>query len=202
MQSVAHALSPVAFPAFTGAQVYMLQATAGTLADVAPEGYRGIIDNMLKEGDVPADMPVWLTIDESNVKAGKKHRRGGAHVDGCYEVCDWGGDGPSGWLNGVPGRMLSPEDQRRSYENPNGGMIIASNFEACRVWLGEVDGVAGLGGDCEHLRDQFDGLDSSMMEANRAYLTNSTCIHESLPLKADYPRQLVRITLSEQYKFN
>lgn len=202
MLSAARPLSEVSFPEFTGTQIYMKRMRAAVAHLAVPQAYRALVRRMLFDASIENDQVVWLTIDESHVKKGKKHRRGGAHVDGCYEVADWGGDGPSGWLNGVPGRMLSPEDQRRSYENQNGGMIIASNFEACRVWLGEVEGVAGLGGDCEHLRDQFDGLDSSMMEANRAYLTNSTCIHESLPLTKSFKRQLVRITLSENYQYN
>ncbi|ANZ50037.1 hypothetical protein PARSHIK_128 [Erwinia phage vB_EamM_Parshik] len=203
MQSVAHALSPVAFPQFTGLQVYMLQATAGTLADVAPEGYRDLVSNMLKDGNIPADTQVWLTVDESNVKAGKKQRRGGAHIDGNYDLfaSDWC-TGSSGWLNGVPGRELTLEEHHRSYQEFGGGMLIASNHAACQVWEGEVNGIPGQGGDCEHLRDQLEMLPTYLMESNRAYLTNSQCVHESLPLKVDFPRQLVRITLSEQYKFN
>lgn len=201
MQSIARPLNVVAFPEFTGAQMYMKKVLAKVAHLVVPLAYRPMVRQMILDAGVASDQHVWVTIDESRVKKGQKHRRGGAHIDGCYETMGWNGWGGGGWLNGVPGRMLSAAEHALSYQNPNGGMIIASNYEACKVWTGEIDGIAGQGGSCEHLRDQFDALESGMMEANRVYLTNSTCIHESLPLEQTFNRQLIRITLSAEHQF-
>ncbi|QVW28633.1 hypothetical protein pEaSNUABM8_00136 [Erwinia phage pEa_SNUABM_8] len=200
MQSIAIPLAPVEFPKFSGVQMYMKKVMASVAHFAVPLEYRIMVRDMIAISDIPGDQDVWITIDESRVQKGQKHRRGGAHIDGCYETMGWNGWG-GGWLNGVPGRMLSEAEHTRSYRNPNGGMIIASNFAACQVWQGEVDGIAGQGGDCEHLRDQFDKLETDVMVPNKAYMTNSTCIHESLPLGRTYNRQLIRITLSEQFQF-
>ncbi|QVW55831.1 hypothetical protein pEaSNUABM9_00250 [Erwinia phage pEa_SNUABM_9] len=201
MQSTATLLAPVEFPKFSGVQMYMKKVMASVAHYVVPLEYRPMVRDMVAKAGIPGDQDVWITIDESRVEKGQKHRRGGAHVDGCYETMGWNDDTGGGWLNGVPGRMLTEAEHTRSYRNPNGGMLIASNYSACQFWAGEVEGIAGQGGDCEHLRDQFDKLDSGMMLANQAYLTNSTCIHESLPLDRNYSRQLLRITLSEQFQF-
>lgn len=199
MQSIARQLTAVEFPTFAGVQLYMKEVLVGLAHTVVPPGYMEMVRNMLAEAKIPADQTIWITIDESHVEEGKKHRRGRAHVDGCYDYMDWGG---GGWLNGVPGRMVTPEVQRLTYENPNGGMLIASNFKSCQVWEGEFEGVPGLGGDCEHFRDELNQMETSMMPANVAYMANSTCIHESLPVTATVDRQLIRITLSDTYQFH
>lgn len=208
MKSIAIPMDTIVFPEFTGLRVYMKHAKAAVAHLLVEGAYSAIIQKMIKDAKVPDDQLVFVTIDEKDLKAGQTHRRGGAHVDGVYETAveklglDWGAGGGGGWLNGVPGRILSEEAQRRSYQNENGGMIIVSNHAACQVWLGELDGVPGQGGSCEHLRDQFADLDTGVMDPNRVYKTNSTCIHESLPVTEDVRRQLLRITLSEQYQFH
>lgn len=197
MKSIALEMHQVEFPSFTGLQVYMKNAMSSVAHLCVPEAYRAMVRGMLDAAKVPADQQVWITIDESHVTEGNSHRRGRAHVDGCREHLSWG-DG--GWLNGVPGREVPDHIQKLSYENELGGMLIASNFQACKVWKGEYSGVPGLGGDCEHLRDQFGNLEESMMKDNTVYLTNSTCIHESMPLTKTFDRQLIRITLAETFQ--
>ncbi|AFQ96579.1 hypothetical protein STRATTON_129 [Erwinia phage vB_EamM_Stratton] len=206
MKSIAIPMGTVQFPEFSGIRIYLAEALAGVAHKLVEGPYSAIVRKMLDDAQIPADQKVFLTIDEKELAAGQPHRRGGAHIDGVYDMfadetrMGWGGGG--GWLNGVPGRMLDDAGHKRSYQNENGGMLIVSSFPACQVWTGELDGVAGQGGSCEHLRDKFDTLETSVMDANRVYKASSMCIHESLPVTQDVKRQLLRITLSEQYQFH
>lgn len=208
MKSIAKPVSHVQFPEFTGQQTYMNVATGHTVEQIAPPQYTETIRQMLKDAGIPMDTQFYITIDEREVVAGEAHRRGGAHIDGNYLPMfqsgqpAWGGWGSTskmawggGWLNGVPGRMLSPEHQRACYESELGGTIIATNYPACKVWAGEFEGTPGLGGSCEHFRDELEDMDQFTMEPNTAYLINSTCIHQSMPVKETVRRQLVRLTL-------
>ena len=205
MKSVARPLSPVEFPEFTGQQTYMNVADGHTVDMVAPPQYAELIRQMLKDAGIPMETKFFITIDESTVEEGKAHRRGGAHIDGNYlpefqeSGPSWGGgtgySWGGGWLNGVPGRILTPDHQRACYESMLGGTIIATNYPACKVWDGEFEGTPGQGGSCEHFRDELDQMNQFTMEANTAYLINSTCIHQSMPVQETVKRQLVRLTL-------
>jgi hypothetical protein len=199
MESIAFPLVEVAFPRFIGLQVYMQKLKVADIIErrKTPVMYATMVSNMVKRACLPTDMEVFLTIDEREVKAGEAHRRGGAHVDGNY-IYTWGRDG-GGWLNGTPGRILTPEQHAQQYQSPLGGTIIASNYEGCDVWTGEVAGIPGQGGDCEHLRPQFDSLTKFRMKANRAYIGNSLFIHQSMPLDSQVKRQLIRLTLAPNF---
>lgn len=130
----------------------------------------------------------YVTIDQKEVEKNKTHRRGGPHVDGNY-FFSWGS--APGWLCGDGGRQLSPEKHKLQYENENGGFLMASSYSACRAWMGKYDGSPEQGGNCSHIK-----LDEGfLLKANKIYLGNSTCIHESLPLPQKIKRTLIRITL-------
>lgn len=190
------AVSKIALPAFIGAQVYMRKHVIGepVVLEDAP-GFAPVVERMLSGVELPVGSEVFITVDQKQLQAGKTHRRGGAHVDGNY-IFDWGGgSGGGGWLTGVNGRVLSPENHRLQYCNPDGGMLIVSDHQACRAWTGEFQGEPNQGGDCSHLTQDLTDNPSFLLEPNRVYLANSTCVHESLPLTEDVARTLVRITL-------
>lgn len=140
----------------------------------------------------------WVTIDCKKIAQGHTHRRGGPHVDGNYNH-DWqgGGGGGNGWKTGDNGRVLSPEFHKSEYGSSKGGMLITSSYPACKAWVGEYNTLAKQGGDCSHIPHELSKMDSFVMEANLIYLTNSTCIHESLPVKEEVERTLIRITLPD-----
>ncbi len=193
--SVVHGpVGKVSFPEFRGAQAYMhpIDLAAPTLpsdcADFAP-----VVALMIRDSGITPSGAAFVTIDQRHIRAGQSHRRPGPHVDGNF-IFDWGGGG-GGWLTGVAGRVLSPENHRLQYCNPMGGMLIASDAVGCRVWRGEFSGQPKQGGDCSHLGEQLDSAQSWLMEAGAVYLGNSTCVHESLPFAHDVRRTLVRITL-------
>lgn len=195
--SHARALNPVSFPIFELAKVRMAPTLAKDIDQVVPKSYGALAHQLVCDANLDPEMKLFVTIDEREVLMGTQHRRGGLHIDGQF-LFSWGG---GGWLNGVPGRMLSPDQHRAQYQSNLGGMVIASNYYGCDAFLGEVKGIPGQGGDCEHLRDTLDTMERISMEPNRAYLTNSMCVHQSLPLDATIKRQLIRLTLDHNFQF-
>ena len=197
LHSQVREVTVVRFPPFSGTQVYMARNLAGHPLQGVPNQYQGIIEGLLEEAGIPPHTGFYVTIDEQALKKDAKLRRGGVHIDGNY-LFGWGG---GGWLNGVPGRMLTEEQHRLQYQSELGGVLMASNFQACEAFVGTVDGSAGLGGDCEHLRDQFDKMERFYLKADVAYLGNSTFIHEGHVVSEDVNRQLIRLTFDTTYKF-
>lgn len=198
LNSQCRAISTVAFPEFTGAQVYMARNLAGHPLKGVPGQYSKIINDMLTSAEIPEHTGFYVTIDEQALRKDGKLRRGGVHIDGNY-LFGWGSGG--GWLNGVPGRMLTADQQKLQYGSELGGVIMSSNFQACEAFVGTIEGEAGLGGDCEHLREKFDQLESFWLKENVAYLGNSTFIHEGHVVSRDVKRQLVRITLDTTFRY-
>lgn len=197
LHSKARAVGEITFPQFTGARVYMARNLAGHPLEGVPESYHAVIDQMLADAGIPEHTGFYVTIDEKFLKKTNKLRRGGVHIDGNY-LFGWGGNG---WLNGVPGRMLTEDQHRLQYQSELGGVIMASTFVACEGFIGTIDGSAGLGGDCEHLRDQLGKMESFWLKENVVYLGNSTFVHEGHVVNEDTNRQLVRITLDTTYQY-
>jgi len=144
----------------------------------------------------------YLTIHEKHVEKGKTQRRGGPHIDGNFipEPTDngaWSGPtgGGNGWKVGDDGRSLSREGHIRSYQSPNGGMLITSNYSLCRGWNGQFEGEVGTGGDATPIVDQLD--EGFVLEPNVIYLANSQFVHESMPTDKTINRVMIRITLPE-----
>jgi len=203
LHSKARAVGQITFPEFTGAQVYMARNLAGHPLQGVPEQYHSVVESMLADAGIPEHTGFYVTIDEQFLKKDAKLRRGGVHVDGNYlfpkSANGWGSSG--GWLNGTPGRMLTVDEHRLQYQSELGGVVMASSFVACEAFVGTVDGVPGQGGDCEHLRDQFDKMENFWLQENVVYLGNSTFIHEGHIVSKDTNRQLVRLTLDTTYKY-
>jgi hypothetical protein len=165
----------------------------------------------------------YITIDEKLVR-NSSHRRGGAHVDhNWYEgVAAHGGGGHSGsggghgaapvpsWRQG--GHTASAPSWRDSspshspsrgahgaarMDEFNGGMLLASNYAACKVWTGDFQGEIGEGGCCANI--DLSGLKEFVMPANEVFYLNPLGIHESLPIVGEVQRQLVRINFHPDY---
>ena len=157
-----------------------------------PEQFRQTAQSMIK--NLPNKIgEAYLTVHGEFVKKANTLRRGAPHIDGNFikQICSWGSGGGNGWKVGENGVVLTSENHLLSYENPNGGMIIASNYSACMGWNGVYDGKPNVGGDCTHI--SLD--DGFMLNANTVYYGNSQFIHESLPLDKDVHRVMYRITL-------
>lgn len=223
MQSAIRLVSHVDFPKFKDRQLYMAGMSLKTLSKQGLGDYEPIVRTMMDCVDIRGSDRFFVTIDEKLVGRGQTHRRGGAHIDGNWLEIKAQWDTPGEWTT-APGRWENdgqwatgtPNSKPRlqaggqwpfipggppwGYNMDFGGMLIASNEAAAVAWRGELDGLPGEGGDCEHLRDQFDSLTTVPMLANRVYLTNSSCVHESLPVQNPVRRQLIRITLPHDMK--
>lgn len=110
----------------------------------------------------------YLTIDEALVRAVETHRRPGLHVDG---VGAYGGGG---------GYAAN-------------GMFLVSSHVGCRGYAQMIEAEPGPDGDCEHLREDLSmGFE---MKPNRIYWCSPMALHESIPMRADTRRQLLRVSM-------
>jgi hypothetical protein len=194
LYSIAKPLNAIAIPMYKG-EVSMIPFDLNDLRTV-PEQFRHTVEQMVM--NLPNRIgTAFLTVHGKFVKKAKTLRRGAPHIDGNYmpQVSDWGGGNNGGWKVGQNGAKLSSEEHVLSYDNQNGGMLIASNYSACKGWVGKYDGKAKEGGDCSHINLD----DGFMLDANKVYYGNSQFIHESLPLDKDIFRVLFRITLPMEH---
>lgn len=189
--SLIRPVGSVVLPAFAGTRLYMRPHRLGERVRV-PENpdFEAPVEEMLRH--IPQDGTlVHLTMDQKAVQFGMTHRRPGTHIDGNYDVQarGWGS-----WV--IPDGMTHPEWTNK------GGFIMASDYASCRAWVGDVAGMPGLNGDCEHMLDKLEGLETFMLESNQIYLGNSTCVHKPLPLDKQVNRTLIRITLPPSFQMS
>ncbi len=105
----------------------------------------------------------------------------------------WGRSG--GWKVGENGPAIGTYEHTMSYEVETGGIILASNYSACKGWIGSYNGTPGVGWDCSNIE-----LDTPFtLEPNTVYYGNNHFIHESIPMRDDVNRVLVRITLPQEH---
>ena len=193
LHSLSAPVGEIKLPVFMGDRLYMHPVDISN--PLLPAGYERW-DSIIKE--IIAHAPkqsgtAYITIDEKEVIAGETHRRGGKHIDGNY-IHGWGGGGDgAGWLTGENGRMLPRDKHLEQYCSKTGGMLIVSSYPACIGWNGSYNDEPAQGGNCNHI--DVSKMDSTMLQANKIYWGNSTFIHESLPLKENVKRTIVRITL-------
>ena len=170
----------------------------------------------------------YVTIDEKLVN-NDTHRRAGAHVDfNWFESLnryngetghkrnavmggwDNGGGGHNGsGNNGGHGSGNNPNGNHGGSPpathcnlaefNKNGGMLLVSNYPACKVWKGEFEGEIGEGGCCKGI--EINALKSEIIPAGNVFYINALGIHESLKIERPIERSLVRINFHPEYIF-
>ncbi|MFM9889857.1 MAG: hypothetical protein ACKVOE_04315 [Rickettsiales bacterium] len=82
------------------------------------------------------------------------------------------------------------------------GMLLVSSLPGCRVWKQWFDGVPGLNGECDHLREQIHEGTSEILAPNMVYWLDPFCIHESMEQPEDTERQLLRLSLPSKCGWN
>jgi hypothetical protein len=189
-------LNNIVLPHYKG-ELSMLPFFLNDLSSL-PLEFRDVVNTMIEHLNSKTGV-AYLTIHGKFVKKNKTLRRGLPHIDGNYlpSVTSWGNGGGGGWKVGQNGVTLNSEEHNVSYANPNGGMLIASNYSACKGWIGQFSEDAKEGGDCSHI-NLGEGF---MLASNTLYYSNSQFIHESLPVDKDVFRILYRITLPTNHKF-
>lgn len=204
INSISKELFDVEVPYFKG-EIGMLPFDLSNLADI-PEKFKDIVKKMVSPLPIKEGV-AFLTVDGKLVEKGKTQRRGGIHIDGNYlaEIKSWPGSGGAGWGGngggngwkvGEGGVELNSEQHKISYENPNGGMLIVSNYPACKGWNGVFEGKPGIGGDCSGVQIKDEGF---ILKPNVVYYGNSQFVHESLPIDKTVERVMLRITLPLDY---
>jgi hypothetical protein len=188
-QSNAVELNNVSFPEFKGEKVYMQEFFKKDGLPKHLKRWQATIDQMLS--GIETNGPIYLMIDEAFVQANKAHRRQGLHIDG-YWLKDLQCHGNSG-----PSHSPSPKPRKKSWENATFDMpetiLLASNIEASYGFIGEFNGPIGNMGDCASIA--LDGLKKVSLEANKVYAGNVTFLHESVPVKQNCNRTLVRLNI-------
>ena len=74
-------------------------------------------------------------------------------------------------------------------------IILASNVQACRGYIGEWSGEIGDGGDMAHM--DLSHMQQVMLEPHRVYTGNVGFIHETLPIAHACDRTLVRLNIKD-----
>lgn len=160
----------VEFPAFSGVRVmmmpFLMQGPRNSLPDSLGM-YRDAVASICSMATVKEGVG-YLTIDEALVRAGETHRRPGLHVDGFGAYGGGGGYAAN-------------------------GMFLASTHEGCVGYAQSYEGEPGMDGDCEHLRSELGS--GAVMRAGHVYWCSPMALHESLPMRADIHRQLIRVSM-------
>ncbi|MES2218985.1 MAG: hypothetical protein V4501_11305 [Pseudomonadota bacterium] len=196
MKSNAIELGDTLLPTFEGKvgdSIYMLPFLRDDISNI-PDKYKDLVQKIM--GFIPYFIgKAYLTVDQKLInKPGKRHRRGGLHVDGNYVQGGWGGDS-GGWLNGISGIMNTPQEHQEMYLTEGMGTILASDYPACQVWSGEFNGEPSHGGNCDHLRDELADKETYILTPNKLYWLTHGCVHESMPIEEVVKRTLIRVTL-------
>lgn len=194
MKSIAIATNQITLPYVEG-EYSMIPFDLSSLEGLG-EQFSDLVKKML-QGIKHSRGTAFFTIHGKKLRKGETLRRGGPHTDGSYDqaTMSWGGGG--GWKIGENGPSTDSKEHKRLYNSETGGIILCSNFEACLGWVGEYDGLPGVGGDCSKIK-----LDEPfLLERNKVYYGNNHFIHESLPMSDDVHRVFARITLPEDHHY-
>lgn len=179
---------------YTG-HISMLPFDLSTLEGL-PQEFVPTVKSMLANLDLSGT--AYFTIHGKTLEKGQTHRRPGPHTDGNYEPCSWGKGGGNGWKVGENGPPITTQFHHDSYLVETGGIILASNFKACKGWNGIYNGTINVGGDCS----KFDlSTGEFELQPNTIYYGNNHFIHESLPMSDNIHRVLARITLPQNHIF-
>ncbi len=177
----------IAFPQFSGIRCLMMpyiQGDAASVPDVYTP-YRGIIESVfLKHGDIG-----FLTIDESIAIAGTPHR--GARAKHGRALHTEAGLHPRDkayqWAWGSSNRVILDRDVR---------ILLANNLDrSCAVWPTEHEDTS-LDGDIGHVATDYPYDHAIFMGVGEVHEIGILTPHESMPVKADFNRQFLRIMSS------
>lgn len=196
-QSIITEGNSVVFPEFVPERVYMEEFFKEEGLPSYLSKWQSTIDSMLD--GVESNGPIYIMIDCAKVPKKKPHRRPGVHIDG-YWIPSSGHLGnthlPSrgGHGGGHRGSHMSGVNDwaNATFEEPE-ALILASSVSAAMGYTGEFEGPIGDGGNCSHV--DLSKLNSFRMNANKVYLGNVSCLHESIPVEEDCYRSLVRLNV-------
>lgn len=190
----------IPFPPFTGERIYMLQFSRKLGLPERYARWQPTVDAMLSELDHSnPNGCIYLMVDQAIVKAGETHRRGGPHIDGNWLPTAGShgtGTGRHGVTNGRHGTGRHGTNNGNDWAVKNlapEAIVLASDVTGSCAYVGEIDGDPAVGGDCSHL--ELSKLKRRVLRGGTAYIGNVTMIHESIPVKRNCKRTLVRLNI-------
>ena len=194
MNSIAIKTNTISLPLIIG-EHSMIPFDLNTFVGI-PFEFLSVARNMMKNITHKGGT-AFFTIHGKILKANQTLRRGAPHTDGNYEPINMSFGG-GGWKIGENGPSINTNLHHRQYNVNNGGIVIASNHPACLGWVGEFEGLPGVGGDCRHV-DLDQGF---MLQPDSVYYGNNHFIHESLPVDIDVHRVFSRVTMPESHEYS
>lgn len=174
MNSNMRAIGTIPFPEMRGERIYMREVFKHQPLPDDIARWQPTFDALT--ADLEFDGPAYLMVDQAFVFAGDIHRRPGVHTDG-------------NWI--ASARRHGGHRHTHGYSTET--LILASDVQGCRAYLGDFDGVPGEGGDCSHI--DLSGLKIVDMEARIGYVGQVSLLHESRPLPLSTFRNLVRLNI-------
>lgn len=184
-------ITSIEFPKFTGIRCLMLPYIQGNPASV-PErfrnGYEAIIENVVvRRGDIG-----FLTIDESPVAAGAPHR--GARAKWGRAIHTEAGVTPSGQYKW--GSTSTWGGRANVTLSTDVKVLLANNLDdSCAIWPA-IHADTSDDGDIGDKADSYPYSDAIMMKAGEVHMIGILTPHESLPVRAAFNRQFLRIVSS------
>lgn len=178
------------FPSFTGERVYMLPFKKQTGLPKKLQRWQNIIDNILQY--VKSDKFIFLMIDQSFVKAGTPQRRPGLHIDGVWKPTLNTSELDS--YNTNKYIYAGGHDSKHSVINTSSETILLiSDILGCKAYAGTYQDIPREGGNCQHI--SIDHLSSIPLLPNFVWQADNLTLHESLPVKKDCYRTLLRLNV-------
>lgn len=174
------------FPQFTGVRCLMMPFIQGD-PDSVPDEYRRYSEFIsrfyLEKGEIG-----FLTIDESEVQAGKPHR--GARAKYGRALHTEAGKKPTG-AYGWGGNSWG--DTTNVLLDPDCKMLIGSNSSnTCAVWDATHEDTS-FDGDIGNFADKYPYEEAIVLSAGEICQIGILTPHESLPVQKTCDRQFVRI---------
>ena len=182
-------IAHIEFPAFQGIRCLMMPFIQGDPKSLPPEyqSYSGVIESVyIKKGDIG-----FLTIDESEVVAGKPHRGARAkygralHTEGGKRHCEYG------W-----GSTIRWGDKHAVTVDRDVQVLLANNLDgSCAVWDAEHEDTSE-DGDIGDFASQYPYETATFMRNGDVHKIGILTPHESIPVKSSFNRQFLRIVSS------
>lgn len=217
----------ITMPEFVGNRLLYMHKTELNKIALPNEfgNFTPVIENIINPLEDKGNV-CYITIDEKIVKD-STHRRAGIHCDfNWYEdikaynggttetgshpkkMGNHGHRRMSGHIQPAPAhRPPLPTPSHAPAPNPihsynykdTGGMLLVSNYPACRVYRGNINGEIGEGGDCSKV--DITNLEHEVMPSGIVYYLNALGIHEPLKIEGEVKRTLIRINFHPDYVF-
>lgn len=189
--SVVSNVGVINFPKFRPERIYMHKFYKKSGLPVEYRHWQDTVDQMLDKVDV--DEPIYLMVDSAFVKANQTHRREGRHIDGYWVSGSHSTHGGLSTHSSHGSSIQHKDNWSNAKLNTPEALILASNQTASRGFIGDWSGVIGDGGSCENI--DITNMQEILLEKNNIYISNVGFIHESIPVKEDCERTLIRLNV-------